>query len=146
MDSWRTVWREGIAPRLSTVGLQTLARALAVDDPRLVQRATTLPPPLQCMAMSPVEGACVVGFCGWQGDGLASVGEVEEFFAGICFETDQHFGEPAACRWFLNWFDDTPRDEMRRQLMGEVRWVLNQRRAALPPAQSVRSANAAAAA
>jgi hypothetical protein len=29
-------------------------------------------------------------------------------------------GEPAAVRWFLNWYDETPRDEMRRKLLAEV--------------------------
>ena len=33
----------------------------------------------------------------------------------------ERLGEPAACRWFLNWFDDTPRDQMRRELLAEVK-------------------------
>ncbi|MBX9582421.1 MAG: hypothetical protein K2X87_19125, partial [Gemmataceae bacterium] len=68
-----------------------------------------------------------LGFCGWQGEGLESVGEVEEFFARACFEADQRLGEPAACRWFLNWFDDTPRDQMRRELLPEVDRALAER-------------------
>ena len=36
-------------------------------------------------------------------------------------------GEPAACRWFLNWFDETPRDEMRRLLLAEVNRNLAER-------------------
>jgi len=127
MESWRKVWREGMAPQLSTAGLQALARGLIADDERLMQGSTTAPPPLQCMQECAVEGACGVGYCAWQGDGLKTVGEVEEFFARICFETDQHFGEPTACRWFLNWFDDTPRDEMRRLLLPEVQLALAQR-------------------
>ena len=75
----------------------------------------------------PVEGACVVGYCAWQGDGLETVGEVEEFFARVCFEADQRLGEPAAVRYFLNWFDDTPRDEMRRELLDEVNRTLAER-------------------
>lgn len=127
MDTWRKVWREGIAPQLSTKGLEALRRALVTDDPRLLQGVTTTPPPLQCMQEWPVEAACVVGFCGWQGDDLETVGEVEEFFAQVCFAADQCLGEPAACRWFLNWFDDTPRAEMRRLLLGEVHRALTQR-------------------
>ena len=64
---------------------------------------------------------------GWQGENLESVGEVEEFFARACFEADQRLGEPAACRWFLNWFDDTPRDQMRRELLAEVELALAER-------------------
>ena len=74
-----------------------------------------------------MEAACALGFCGWQGDELESVGQVEEFFARACFEADQRLGEPAACRWFLNWFDDTPRDHMRRDLLNEVELALAQR-------------------
>jgi len=58
------------------------------------------------------------------------VAEVEEFFARACFEADQRLGEPAGCRWFLNWFDETPRDEMRRLLFAEVKHQLGQHLAA----------------
>ena len=130
MESWRKVWREGVAPLLSTPALGALQRALTSDDARLLQGATTTPPPLQCVADWPVEGACALGFCGWQGDGLETVGEVEEFFARMCFEIDQRLGEPAGCRWFLNWFDETPRDEMRPLLLAEVTRALAQRQSA----------------
>jgi hypothetical protein len=127
MESWRKVWREGIAPVLSTNGLRALRRALLRDDPRLTQGSTTTPPPLQCVLDWPVEGACVMGYCAWQGDGLETVGEVEEFFAKVCFEADTRLGEPAAVRYFLNWFDDTPRDAMRRELLDEVNRTLAER-------------------
>jgi hypothetical protein len=127
MESWRKVWRDGLAPVLSSEGLEALKQALESDDPRLLQGATTTPPPLQCVQDWPVEAACGVGFCGWQGDGLETVAEVEEFFARVCFEVDQRLGEPAGCRWFLNWFDETPRDDMRRLLLGEVGRTLAQR-------------------
>ncbi len=127
MESWRKVWREGLAPLISTEGLTALRGALQADDSRLLQGATTSPPPLQCVSDWVVEGACVLGFCGWQGDGLETVAQVEEYFARLCFEVDQRLGEPAACRWFLNWFDETPRDEMRKLLLTEVRRELAQR-------------------
>jgi hypothetical protein len=127
MESWRKVWREGFAPVLSTTGLLALRRALSGDDGRLLQGSTTSPPPLMCVQDWPVEAACALGFCGWQGEGLETVGEVEEFFARACFEADQRLGEPAACRWFLNWFDDTPRDDMRRELLLEVNRTLGER-------------------
>ncbi len=114
-------------PVLSTVGLMSLRDALRSDDPRLVQGATTTPPPLMCVQDWPVEACCALGYCGWQGDALHTVGEVEEHFAKCCFEADQRLGEPAACRWFLNWFDDTPRSEMRRELLAEVELALAER-------------------
>ncbi len=127
MDSWRKVWREGLAPLISAEGLEVLRTALASDDARLLQGATTTPPPLQCVQDWPVEAACALGFCGWQGEGLETVAEVEEYFARLCFEVDQRLGEPAACRWFLNWFDETPRDDMRRLLLAEVQRTLARR-------------------
>src|SRR6516225_8882065 len=118
MESWRKVWRDGLAPLISTAGLEALERALSTDDARLLQGATTTPPPLQCVQDWPVEAACALGYCGWQGEGLESVAEV-----------DERLGEPAACRWFLNWFDETPRDEMRSLLLTEVNRTLGRRRA-----------------
>ena len=129
MESWRKVWRDGVEPLLTTEGLAALREALRGDDARLVQGATTTPPPLMCVQDWPVEAACALGYCGWVGDGLETVGEVEEFFARMCFEIDSRLGEPAACRWFLNWFDETPRDEMRRLLVAEVQRTLARRRA-----------------
>lgn len=127
MESWKKVWRDGFAPVLSTVGLQALRKGLLRDDGRLTQGATTTPPPLQCVLDWPCEGACALGYCAWQGDGLESVGEVEEFFAGACFEADTRLGEPAGCRWFLNWYDDTPREQMRTLLLAEVNRTLAER-------------------
>src|SRR5262249_76729 len=130
MESWRKVWREGVSPLLSTASLEALRQALTSDDARLIQGATTTPPPLQCVQDWPVEAACALGFCGWQGDGLETGAEVEEFFARMCFEIDQRLGEPAACRWVLHWLDETPRDEMRDLLLAEVHRSLTQRRSA----------------
>jgi hypothetical protein len=127
MESWRRVWREGLAPQLSRHALEALSVALTRDDPRLLQGATTSPPPLQCVQDWPVEAACALGFCGWLGEKLQTVAEVEEFFARACFEADQRLGEPAGCRWFLNWFDETPRPNMRRLLLAEVNRELAQR-------------------
>jgi hypothetical protein len=130
MESWQLTFRDGFVPVFSTAGLTALRDALVSDDPRLTQGSTTTPPPLMCVRDFDVEAACALGFCGWQGDGLTTVGEVEEFFARACFEADQKLGEPAACRWFLNWFDDTPRDRMRRELLAEVELALRDRAAA----------------
>lgn len=66
-------------------------------------------------------GACALCYAGWKGLGLGTVGEVEDFFARICHEVDVHVGEIAAVCWFLNWFDDTPREEMRESLLAEAR-------------------------
>lgn len=128
MRTWQQVWRDGFAPVLTKSGLLALRRALKRNDTRLTQGSTTTPPPLPSVQDWPVEGACALGFCGWQGEGCGTVGEVEEYFAKCCFEADQRLGEPAGCRWFLNWFDDAPRGEMIRDLLSEVERELAGRR------------------
>lgn len=127
MESWRLVWRDGFTPGLSTNSLTALRDVLRTDDPRLTQGSTTTPPPLLCVQDWPCEAADAIGVCGWLGEELRTVGEVEEFFAKACFEADQRLGEPAACRWFLNWFDDTPRNDVRRELLAEVEAELKKR-------------------
>ena len=127
MESWRLTWRNGFAPVLPTAALEALAQALREDDPRLTQGSTTTPPPLMCVQDWPAEAGCALGFCGAVENGgfeKATVGACEEFYAKACFDADQRLGEPAGCRWFLNWFDDTPRDEMRRELLAEVELTL----------------------
>jgi hypothetical protein len=121
------VWREGFAPVLSTTGLEALWQALRTDDPRLTQGSTTTPPPLMSVHDWDVVGCCSIGYCGWQGCGLETVGEVEEFFSRTCFEADQRLGEPGGSHWFLNWFDDTPREQMQTELLAEVERTLSQR-------------------
>ena len=121
MESWRKVWREGLAPLLPTAGLRALAHALLVDDQHLLQGATTIPPPLLCVQDWPVEDCCPISYCGWKDNtGRETVGEVEKFFAQACSQADERLGEPSAVRYFINWVDDTPRDEMRRVLLAEV--------------------------
>lgn len=127
MESWRKVFRVGFAPLMSHAALAALRDALRDDDRKLVQGCATIPPPLACVQDWPVEAACPIGFAGWQGDGLTTVGETEEYFARLCFEADQALGGPAGCRWILNWADETPRDEMRRLLLPEVQAELTRR-------------------
>lgn len=105
---------------MSRSSLLALKGALDADDPRLLQWATTFPPPSRCVETWPVEAACALGYCGWKGEELDTVAEVEEFFACLCCNIDMRMGESGGCRWFLNWFDETPRHEMRRLLLHEV--------------------------
>lgn len=124
VEPWRTVFRDGIAPSLSTPGLVALRDALTSDDPTLTQGSTTVPPPLMCVYDWPCEGACLIGFAGWKGEGLTRVGEVEEHFARVCYDSDQRTGGPADCRWLLNYWDNTPREQAIRELLPEVELAL----------------------
>ncbi len=127
METWRNVWRKAVGPILSTSGLEALRQGLVDDDPCILQGATTSPPPLGCVQDWDVEGACPISYAAWKGDGLATVGEVEECFRRCCSDIDQVMEESAACRHFLNWADETPRDEMRRELLVEVELELSRR-------------------
>lgn len=132
MERWREVWRKGFSPLMPTTGLEALAEALRSDDPKLVQGATTVPPPLQCIQDWPVEGACAVTYCGWKAKvaetGGCLIGDAEEFFARACFDCDAAICEPAGCRHFLVWFDETPRAQVREEFFPEVELELARRR------------------
>lgn len=125
--SWENVFRTGFAPSMSTAGLEALRAACLGDDPRLTQGSTTTPPSLMSTQDWPCESADAIGYAGWHGDSLTTVGEVEEYFARLCFDADQKLGEPAACRWWLIWFDDTPRGEMLRETARVVTDALRER-------------------
>lgn len=127
IQTWRTVFRDGFAPILPTNGLEYVAELLRNDSPELIQGATTYPPPITVNQQEAAEAACFLGACG-MGDGCQTVNEVGEFFAKACWDADQKLGEQAACRWFLNWFDETPRAEMRRELLAEVERVIVERK------------------
>jgi hypothetical protein len=74
-----------------------------------------------------------VAFCCWQGEGLVTIDQVEEYFVQVCFGADTLLGEPAGCRWFLNWFDDTPRAQMRLALLAEIELALADRQPSSDP-------------
>jgi len=124
MESWRHAWRQGFLPQFELHHLLVLRDALRADDWRLGQGFTTKPPPLACVQDWSCEEACPVAWCGWRGDRLRDVAEVEEFFARTCFRADELLGEAAGCRWFLNFWDDTPREEAVPALLAEVELAL----------------------
>jgi hypothetical protein len=64
--------------------------------------------------------------------GLRTVRQVEEWFSQVCFQADKSLGEPAVCRWLLNWYDDTPRQSMRIALLAEINAELGRRRLPWP--------------
>jgi hypothetical protein len=105
---------------VSEESLAALEDGLRTGDGRLVQKTTTSPPPMPCVSDWPCEGACLVGYCGWRGDGLETVGEVEEYFARMCFEIDRAIGEAAGCRWLLNWYDESPMAEVVAEVIPAI--------------------------
>lgn len=76
-ETWRWVFREGIAPELPDAGLRALRDACRADSPCLVQLETVLPAAVAFRHAEP-EAACPLGFALWQGGGLDSVEAVWE--------------------------------------------------------------------
>ncbi len=120
MERWQRIWRMGIGPRLSPAALEKLRNGLAKNDARLIQGRTTTPPALAGLEGADVEAACAIGYAGWRGEGHDTVGALSSYFEAVCSAVDGDLGEPAACRHFLDWFDATPRETMRRRLLDEV--------------------------
>jgi hypothetical protein len=128
MTAWQHSFR-AITNQLPAAGLEALRGALARDDPRLIQGTTTVPPPLECMADWPMEAACGLAFACWQGGGLTTVREVECAFARVCCAADQQLGEERGVRYWLHFWDETERQELRRLVLPEVEAILAARNA-----------------
>jgi hypothetical protein len=93
-----------------------------------LQLQSVSPLPLHPHARWPVRAACPVACCGWKGDGLLIVADLEEFFARIIFRPGERRGDPMPARYFLWWWwDDSPWDEAREELLTELRRVLARR-------------------
>jgi hypothetical protein len=83
---------------------------------------------MECVLDWPAVGRCPICWLACRQSGAERVGEAEERFAVACFRADELLGQPAGCRYFLNWVDDSPREEMRRGLIEEIDRVLAERR------------------
>lgn len=119
MEKWRQVWRDGLAPQLPLAGLRALLVALREDDPRLIQGVSYQPPASFSRGDEAVSGACAICFAGWR-NGIGTVDEICDFFTEICEVSDAKYQEPVLSRYFINWFDATPREVMRREMIPEV--------------------------
>lgn len=129
LEPWRRIWREGFQPGVSTAALRSLREGLARGDARIIQGSTTFPSPHLHHFDRLVRAACLLGYCGWQGEGWDSVGDVEQYFVRSCFEADVRLGGVGASAEFLNWFDDQPRAEVFRELIAEIDRELERRSA-----------------
>ncbi len=127
MESWRKCFVEGILPAVNDRGLLALHRALAANDPALIQGQTTEPIPDRDTQDQPVTGACAVALCGWRGESLDTVAQVEDYFARIVVEADRRLGVPGCTRIFFHWHDGTRREAVRLGLLAEVEKALADR-------------------
>ena len=121
---WQTVWRKGIAPQLDRHGIEELRIALIIDDSRLIQGTTTCPNIMDHNPGRACEAGCGIAFPIWQADTEQDIHDISEKFSLVCDKCDADLlnatGDEVACRFFINWFDDTPRQIMRKLLLDEV--------------------------
>ena len=125
IQAWQKCWREGFAPLLSDEGLVELAKALRENDQKLIQGTTCIT--ADGHRKGDVIGACAISYAGWKGDELTGWDEVEAFFSRCCWKVDQTFGMMGDCRYFLNWFDETPRDQMIEEFLDEIQKTIEKR-------------------
>ncbi len=137
LEAWRRVWRIGFAPHLGLPQLESLRDGLAADAPGLIQGETARGAWGTHDRAEACACACALGYALWRGDGLETVGEVLDAFAALCGLADRALGGRVACAPFLEWFDDSPREEVRRQLLPEVERALALKREALRLARRV---------
>ncbi len=118
-DNVRESWRK-IAKVLPLDGLERLRDALRNDDHKLVQIATTVPA-FDSLASQICEGGCAIGYAFT--NGINTTESVRESFRKVRDEVDPSY-------LFTYWFDMTPRDEMRRELLPEVERAIQEREGA----------------
>lgn len=127
--NWLKVWKDGFEPQMSLVQLIGLRDAIVNDSPELLQETTTNPPPLLSCMDQKCCGGCAIAYCGMM-EGKQTVGEVEEFFAKACYDCDMALGEPAACRFFLNAWDDNPMSWIKENFLPVLMETIEQRKVA----------------
>lgn len=121
MESWRYVWRVGLAPTFSSAELDALRVGLELDDPALVQGACVVRDGDYECASCRVVGGCAIGYAIWNHGAVSFDDEVLDAFQTVLVKSDFLVGYPLGTAPFLSWFDDTPREEMRRELLLEVK-------------------------
>ena len=120
IDSWRTVFHCGIVPHLPLAALQDLRDALASGHPAaMLQSGTTSPPPLLPLYNFPVTAASPLVYAVMRARGLKTVREADEAFTRFCRHVESTLDE-GATRRFLDFWQDTPLETAREELLDEV--------------------------
>jgi hypothetical protein len=130
MEPWRYIFRRGFAPLLSNSALNALQDGLKQDDPALVQGCVVFPKPMPGFWELPAAAVGLLAYVGREGEGLFSVFEVSEFHDRLKEAAAQKLGQMEAATLFLDWFDKTPRDIMRKNLLQETHLELRKRKIA----------------
>lgn len=115
------VWRAGFAHQMPDDVLEAMEFGLLIDDPAIIQGNTSSPQPPHGNWGGLCQSTDITCYGFWRKGGLETIGDIETKFSELCYEADEKLGEPAFCRWYLNWVDSCPRDEMFSVMLREVR-------------------------
>jgi len=99
---------------LSTESLEALPAGLVADDARLIQGGDDDAAAVAVRAGLAGRGACGLATAAGRARGWRRWPRSRSSSPDVARDRPCA-GEPAGCRWFLNWFDETPRDDMRRE-------------------------------
>ena len=126
--TWQEAFLRGVAPQFSARSLTAMLAALERDDRALIQNATVRPSPLSGLSQDvPCNHTCAIGYLAQTEYNLATNSQVLDAFGLALYQADVYLGEVSAVRFFLNWYDDTPRDQMRAALAETIRGELDSR-------------------
>lgn len=115
IESWRRVWRDGFVPSFvdvlgkerAALGVQLLHRALKGRDPAVRQGVTTFPG-----GSADLEGCSPEVYVAWVSTVSSSpkwsCQAGDAMFGALCVSCDGRVGMERACRFFMNWWDETP--------------------------------------
>ena len=116
MESWKKSFAH-IADVCGVPALQVLRTAVSENYCSLIQGTTVAYEPATNPGDRTVCGACAVGYMYWKADDMDFADDVEEAVAATFSEVAKKAGWDRAPDLFTNWYDETPRDEMRRELL-----------------------------
>jgi len=130
----RIVFEKGFAPQFSTETLILFQYALEENSDKIVQGSTTVPAPSLALSDWPCQSACAIGSLAWEQqygweDGV-TVSEIDEAFIASAMKCDALMNEQAACRYFLNWFDEGDRATVFAELSKWIDDIITERRKA----------------
>ncbi len=114
---------DGFFPQIGTDSLRELLRLCRTDNPALVQGTNCL---WQEWSETSQLKTCAIGSVA-VAEGNLDPDQIENRFAELCAGADSRIGEYAACRWFLNWHDETPREAMLSALASEIEAEIKRR-------------------
>jgi hypothetical protein len=117
---WREAW-EDLEPHLSTPVLSAMLAGLESNDARIVQGVTHQPSLARAPSNAPPECGCLVAFGLWVGEGLETIGQIDQRFSQV------NRAVPTAYRVFGAFDASQSIEEARRLFLPVVRAAVARR-------------------